>query len=69
MKISATARIQVTVEVDGGTWGSECSMEQVFDQAKKEASIGVQSAIQKSYPRGRVIGEPIVLAILTKRED
>lgn len=69
MRVSATARIQVTVEISGGSWESDCGMEQLFEQAAKEARIGIQNVVQKMYPNVQVIGDPIVLAILIKKEE
>jgi hypothetical protein len=33
----ATARVQVTIEIERGTWGDDCTVAQVHDQAGREA--------------------------------
>lgn len=68
MKIQATARVQITVEVTAGVWGDDCTAAQVFDQAAREAINAVQVAIQ-SRGNMRVTGEPKVTAVFTTRDE
>lgn len=35
--VAATAKVQVTLEVEVGHWGGECDTQQVFDQSAREA--------------------------------
>lgn len=54
------ATVQVTVEVDAsGSWGPECSMEQIIRQAS-ESAVG---QIRGSLHKFRLIGDPAVTAI------
>jgi hypothetical protein len=64
IKTTTYARVQVTVEITaGGTWGQDCTLDQVFRQATEEA-IG---KIRRELERVDIIGEPKVLAITTER--
>jgi hypothetical protein len=65
-KVSASARVQVTVEFTAVSWGSDCSVQQVFDQAGREIVSKVHSLIAEKG--GRVIGEPRVIAVMGEME-
>ena len=63
----ATAIVTITVEVESGSsWGKDTTLEQVYDQAK-EGALARLRAVIKSAPNIRVIGEPTVKQILTRR--
>lgn len=67
--IRAIARVQVTVEVETGAWGKECTMEQVHQQAGHSGAQMVRQAMSgKSLDPTpfRIIGEPKVTAIITE---
>ena len=65
---SATARVQVTVEIVAGTWGNDCSLEQVYKQAGEDACNKLTRALnpKDSAPIGRIVGTPKVLAVLVE---
>jgi hypothetical protein len=65
---AAVARVRVVVEVPASSWGSDCSVQQVFDQASREASARIAKLIQEHLPGARVIGEPEVTAVMARRE-
>lgn len=69
MKVQATARVTMTVELRvGGTWGDECDIAQIHKQAAEEA-IGILRRMkepQRVAPY-TIIGEPIVRAVLVDR--
>lgn len=64
--ITATARVLVTIEVPTSKWGKDCTVEQIINQAEKEAVNAVQNHIQ-SKPGWRVVGEPKVVAAFGTR--
>ena len=61
-EITARARATVTLEIDlGSTWGSDCNMKQVFNQARDDAKRVIREI---STPRIRLVGEIQVTPIL-----
>ena len=67
MKVQATARVQVTLELlCGGVWDDDCKLDQVFMQGAKEV-VGRLRALLAPTPVS-IIGEPLVVAVLTSRE-
>jgi len=60
------ARVQVTVEVDAGSWDATCTSQQVFDQASSRGLECVRRMIQ-NQPGAWVVGEPSVTFITAKR--
>jgi hypothetical protein len=65
MGATATARVTLTVEIDiGSTWGDDCKLSQVYDQAKEQAVTAVKNVFQS---RVTIIGVPTVNAIVTHR--
>jgi len=65
--ISATARVRLVIEVPTSCWGIDCTVEQIMDQASREATIAVQNMIAKAG--GRIIGEPEVIATIGIRRS
>lgn len=66
-RISAYAKAIVTVEVtDLGSWGPECTNEQVFKQAAEAAVGRIRNA--KDLRNIRVIGEPKIAMICAEEE-
>lgn len=66
--ITASARVQVTVEIDAGQpWGGNCSVDQVYSQAKESALQRLTQAL-KPGEHGiiRIVGEPRVLGVFTE---
>ncbi len=63
--IRATARIQITLEVDADSpWGPECSVSQVYKQAAESALTKLHNGLKiQSY---RVIGTPKIIGIITE---
>lgn len=48
MKNSATARVTVTLELDSdSSWGSNCSLEQIYNQAREGVVNRVHNALYK----------------------
>jgi hypothetical protein len=69
-KQSAQARVRLTVEVDvRSSWGDDCSVKQVYDQAATEAANHLEHVLsQHSERRIKIIGQVEVDAIIaTKR--
>lgn len=66
VKVLARARATVTIEfdVDGGGWGTDCSVGQVHSQASRGATEAVQRLILDHLPGARVIGFPRIDAII-----
>jgi hypothetical protein len=67
VKAGATARVQVTVEVDAGSsWGGDCTVEQIHKQAGEQAISLIHRHLNKE--RGfQIVGQPHVLAVLVAR--
>jgi len=63
--------VTLTVEVAvGSSWGKDCTIEQVYDQAAREAIGRLNSMATKYGPHHgmKIIGEPKVDAVLSTRE-
>ena len=68
-RVSAFARVTITIEVESrSSWGSGCSIDQIERQAGQESLHALQDAMITSKLRARVIGKPIVSAVITKPE-
>lgn len=73
-KVMATARVQITVDIDvEGAWDSDCTVGQVQEQAKESALTalrngllveGLKSAQAVSPRRAVIVGAPRVMPIL-----
>lgn len=75
---TATARVTMTLEilVGGGGWGPECTVAQVWKQAADGAANDVQRMLQVYRESGmgsgsviRVVGEPVVTAVLAQQKE
>lgn len=73
--VICTARVQVTIEITRGTWGLDCDLAQVYDQAGREAVEEVYRALGllREFKRGDlrsavVVGDPKVVAVIAKPE-
>lgn len=69
----ATAKVRVTLEIDvGSSWGNECKLDQIFDQASKEA-LGLLNHMIAEYKdeylinRIKLVGKPEVDAIIVPK--
>jgi len=74
-KIRATSRVTVTVEIDtGGSWGADCTVEQVQKQAADSARAALMKGLvldlnsmgKDTKTTARIVGEPKILAILVE---
>lgn len=67
-KITAKARVQVTVEVEESAWGGDCPISQLYKQASEGAVAKVRKIITdaNAHSSARVIGEPKVTGIITE---
>lgn len=75
-KIKATSRVTVTVEIDtGGSWGADCTVEQVQKQAADAARAALMRGLvidlqtmsnSTQKTTARIVGEPKILAILVE---
>jgi hypothetical protein len=61
-RVSTLALIQITVEMRCGTYGPECTMGQILEQAARE---GRGAAVAVMQGKGRVIGDPVVRTVTT----
>lgn len=63
--VGAMAVATVTIEVGGlGSWGADCSIEQVHRQAKEEATNLVRRMMGQ---QARIIGDVEIKTIITER--
>lgn len=61
----ATAKVQVTLEIDAGSsWGPECTVSQVRDQAGRESLQRLTAVLAAAKTRVKIIGEPKVIAVM-----
>jgi hypothetical protein len=68
-QLIANARVTVTLELDGGgPWGSDCKMDQVYKQAADHAVGTLRRMMQETKVRALIIGEPVVVAVLTEEK-
>lgn len=67
--VIATARVRLVVDVECGSWGNDCTLQQVEEQAGREARTRLANQLGKgqSKPIGVIIGEPEVFAVMTRR--
>lgn len=67
-KINATARVQITVEVDGGVpWDYTCSIGQMYKQAAESGLAELKNAF-KDGARVKIVGEPKIIGVVTEKE-
>ena len=67
--VYTTAKVRVTVEVDAGPWGQDCTAQQVFDQASREAPQKVMNTLSKLGSGVRLVGKPKVTMVLVREND
>lgn len=65
--IGCAARVQFTVEYRCGAWGPDCQLQQVYEQAGREAVDKMERLLNNARQLGpyRVIGVPVVQAVMT----
>ena len=64
----AYARVRVVLEFKVGVWGSDCRVDQVFDQAANMAIGKIRNAFPKENPSEfQIVGVPVVETILVKK--
>ena len=66
-KARAKAKVRITVEVSVGAWGFDSDLQQVFDQAATSGKERVASVLHANTDI-RMIGEPVVIGIITEQE-
>lgn len=68
MRLHATAKVTVVLEIDGASgWGEECTVRQVHDQAVAGAR-GTLQRLLKDAAGVRLIGEPALGQVTIKEE-
>jgi hypothetical protein len=67
-KIHASARVQITVEVDAGApWGDECTVGQLYAQAAEAGRNNLLNALKAGAGASmRIVGEPKIIGIITE---
>ena len=67
MKFSATAKIQMTVEMPAGSsWGKHCTLDQINDQAGRETITKLKALLAG---KATIVGEPTVLIVTAQRNE
>ena len=64
-RVSTLSVVEVTVRVETGTYGSECTMQQILEQASRE---GVNKVRAMLHDKGVVVGEPKVITVTTAKD-
>lgn len=68
-KVWASAVIEVTLEVPANSsWGGDCELKQIHSQAREETLNGLLTTLRVKYPGVKVVGRPVVKAILTREQ-
>jgi hypothetical protein len=66
---TARARVQLTIELDAGsTWGNDCTVNQIYDQAGRESVNHVERIFHEAKENIVIVGKPKVTAVFAKRE-
>lgn len=65
LRIQAKARVQVTIEVEASGWGPDCLISQVYRQAADDGVKQVTRMIAESKCRATLIGQPVVIGVIT----
>jgi hypothetical protein len=64
-----TARVRFTIDVPAGSsWGPDCAMRQVRDQAGPETVQKVLQILREARLGCTIVGEPLVLAVTARLE-
>lgn len=62
---SATARVQVTIEIDAGSsWGPDCTVAQIQQQAGEEATRRLVDLVAAARVKANIVGTPKVTTII-----
>lgn len=70
MKITAKARVQITVEIQTESWGDDCSIGQLYKQAGESGKRILLNALKsESYGRIVQLGEPRVIGVITEKDS
>lgn len=69
--ISAKARVQITVEVDGGApWSDDCTVGQMYEQAKESARTNLLNALKPgAHGIVAIVGEMKVVGVITEKTN
>lgn len=68
-RVTARARVTVTLEIEvPDSWGTDCTVKQVHDQAVDAALAIIEKVKQRGYVHYRILGEPTVLTVLVEQE-
>lgn len=70
--MSVTARVVVTLELTGlGSWGNDCPLGQVYEQAANAAVGRIKRAMAEKGPLtgARIIGQPVVTAVMSTEDN
>jgi hypothetical protein len=68
MKQTAKAKVQITLEVETGTWGDDCSIGQLYKQAANDGLNAVRKLVSPDGNKFTIIGEPKVIGIITEKD-
>lgn len=68
-----TATVQLTLEIKVGSgWGGDCSMDQVFKQARDEAVGAINNALSQARAdlqnRIKIVDTPKIVAVAAERK-
>lgn len=66
IRTATYARVQVTVEVPTGSWGTGCELSQVYQQAS-ESAVGTLRRLFAGH-NVRIVGVAKIEAVTTKTE-
>lgn len=68
-KITAMAKVHVTIEIQTSVWGEDCSIGQLYKQASEDALNKLHNAFTAERPILKIVGEPKVIGVITEKES
>jgi hypothetical protein len=65
-RTTASARVEVVIELPAsGSWGTDCSIDQIYRQAGSETLNKLRQVIRAEFgPTAKVLGDPKVQAVV-----
>lgn len=64
-----TVRVAVTLEIElPDSWGKNCTLGQVYEQANRAALVSVSHAIKESRLKAKIIGQPVATLTIVQEQ-
>jgi hypothetical protein len=66
-KTRVTATVRLVIELDEGTWGPDCKLEQVYKQAKQGAIGQLENAFKDRVKNVRLLSAEVTAVLVTEK--